>query len=83
VCVDNKDAKPDTIKPLTSTTGEQCTFDLLNLLALNSHQVEIAKRYSQKAREAEYEKVTIPRETMPVEVNRSDCWRKRPMGAHS
>ena len=66
---DAHDAEPVTIKPLPSATGEQCTFDLLNLLAVNSHQVEIVKLYAQKEETTEIEKVTIPGETMPVEVN--------------
>jgi hypothetical protein len=66
---DDEDAEPVAIKPLTSATGEQCTFDLLNLLALNSHQVDIAKLYSQNAHAKDNEKVTIPGETMPFEVN--------------
>jgi len=36
------------IKPLISASGEQCTFDLKNLLAINSHQVETGKLYSTK-----------------------------------
>ena len=66
---DAPDSEPVTIKPLPSATGEQCTFDLLNLLALNSHQVEIVRLYAQKTKTTEDEKVTIPGEAMPVEIN--------------
>jgi hypothetical protein len=57
------------IKPLISATGEQCTFDLLNLLAVNSHQLDVSKLYSQQKETTSEEIVTIPGETMPVSVN--------------
>lgn len=66
---DEDDIKPVTIKPLVSATGEQCTFDLLNLLAVNSHQLEVSKLHSQQNGTASQEMVTIPGETMPVSVN--------------
>mmetsp|Transcript_16556 Transcript_16556/g.27451 ORF Transcript_16556/g.27451 Transcript_16556/m.27451 type:complete len:463 (+) Transcript_16556:61-1449(+) len=59
---------PVTIKPVASATGEQCTFDLRNLLALNSHQVEAAKLYSKKSRKGE-EDVTIPGGKLQLTVN--------------
>mmetsp|Transcript_10112 Transcript_10112/g.14833 ORF Transcript_10112/g.14833 Transcript_10112/m.14833 type:complete len:437 (-) Transcript_10112:1119-2429(-) len=46
------------IKPISSPTGENCTFDLRNLLAMNSHQVETAKLYLTK-KEGD-EEITIP-----------------------
>lgn len=50
-----------------SATGEQCTFDLRNLLAMNSHQVDTSKLYAassgkaakKKMKEAQAEKLTI------------------------
>lgn len=58
---------PITIKPVASATGEQCTFDLRNLLALNSHQVETAKLYSKKGRSTE--EITIPGEKLQVTID--------------
>jgi len=43
--IKHDDEKPK-FKPLVSASGEQCTFDLKNLLAINSHQVETVKLYS-------------------------------------
>jgi len=36
--------------PLKSAAGEQCTFDLRNLLAVNAHQISTAELYSSKAK---------------------------------
>lgn len=46
------------IKPIASATGENCTFDLRNLLAINSHQVETAKLYLTK--KLDHQEITIP-----------------------
>jgi hypothetical protein len=73
---DDEDAPagPVTIKPVASATGEQWTFDLRNLLALNSHQVETAKLYSKKGRSAE--EITIPGEKLQVTIDEAHLLEK-------
>lgn len=66
---DEDDNGPVTIKPVASATGEQCTFDLRNLLALNSHQVETAKLYKKKGRNEGEDGITIPGEKLQVIIN--------------
>jgi hypothetical protein len=56
--------------------GEQCTFDLCNLLAVNSHQVAVSKLYS-KARKEDAEHITIPStEALSVLVNEAHLLEK-------
>ena len=56
----------------SSTTKEQCTFDLRNLTAINSHQISNKALYSSAARRQEEEehsssKVTIPHANTAVQ----------------
>lgn len=53
---------PKDIKPVASSVGEQCTFDLRHLVAVNSHQVNSSKLYKQKTKKdtAEEDTTTIP-----------------------
>lgn len=44
----------------TSSSSEQCTFDLRNLVAVNSHQLDTAALYSKKQSEDDANNVTIP-----------------------
>ena len=48
---DHEDRVPSATNQISSSSafGEPCTFDLRNLLALNSHQVDTQKLYSTKA----------------------------------
>lgn len=62
-------AGPVEIKPVASANGEQCTFDLYNLMAINSHQVDVSKLYSKKKKKQVDENITIGAETMTVTVN--------------
>jgi hypothetical protein len=71
-----EDDEPVEIKPMASATGEQCTFDLYNLLALNTHQVDIAKLYSKPKKSSIDEDVTIPAENMPVTVDEAHLLEK-------
>lgn len=64
-----EDTGPVEIKPVASANGEQCTFDLYNLLATNSHQVDVSKLYSKKKKKQLDEDITIGAETMTVTVN--------------
>jgi hypothetical protein len=58
------------ISPLVSATGEQCTFDLRNLLAMNVHQVSTAALYSTKTKTPTSEgKHTIAPTGLGVTVN--------------
>jgi hypothetical protein len=58
------------ITPVASATGEQCTFDLRNLLAMNSHQVSTAALYSTKTKKASSdEKLTIAPTGLGVSIN--------------
>ena len=56
------------IVPPTSTTGEQCTFDLRNLLATNAHQINTAELYLPKTK-SQKKNVTICPENLDVVVN--------------
>jgi hypothetical protein len=72
---DNEQEKRSTankleIIPVASATGEQCTFDLRNLLAMNSHQVSTAALYSTKTKKASSEeKLTIAPTGLGVSIN--------------
>jgi hypothetical protein len=58
------------ITPVASSTGEQCTFDLRNLLAMNSHQVSTAALYSGKTKKgASDENLTIAPTGLGVSIN--------------
>jgi DNA-directed RNA polymerase subunit delta len=60
------------INPVASATGESCTFDLRNLLAMNVHQVSSATLYSasNKAKKtASDENITIAPSGLGVFVN--------------
>jgi hypothetical protein len=58
------------ITPIASATGEQCTFDLRNLLAMNSHQVSTAALYSTKTKKpSSDEKLTIAPTGLGVSIN--------------
>jgi hypothetical protein len=58
------------INPVASANGEQCTFDLRNLLAMNVHQVSTAALYSTKAKMSTSEdKHTIAPTGLGVSVN--------------
>jgi hypothetical protein len=46
------------IEPPKSATGEPCTFDLRNLLAMNAHQINVKQLYSN--RNPVTEDITIP-----------------------
>lgn len=61
----------DTMMNLPSSPDdEQCTFDLHNLLAVNTHQINTTKLYSNRnSKSAKEENITIPPTTMDVEVN--------------
>ena len=68
--------EPVQIQPSLSAMGEQCTFDLCNLLAVNSHQVAVSKLYS-KARKEDAEHITIPStEALSVLVNEAHLLEK-------
>ena len=58
------------LTPPTSATGEQCTFDLRNLLAINSHQVNSSLLYKKrKAKDTGDElHLTIPPSSDRMEV---------------
>ena len=53
----------------TSTSGEQCSFDLRNLLAMNSHQIDTSELYSRRSKKEKEEHITIPPEKMGSVVN--------------
>jgi len=58
------------INPIVSANGEQCTFDLRNLVAMNVHQVNSASLYSTKTKKkASNESLTIPPDNLGVVVN--------------
>lgn len=58
-------------KVAESAHGEQCTFDLRNLLALNAHQVDVSKLYSRKKESSQpvEPSIAIPPENLTVNVN--------------
>jgi hypothetical protein len=58
---------PPTIEQPASATGEPCTFDLRNLLALNAHQVDAKALYKGKPKAAPA--VTIPASQNLVGIN--------------
>jgi hypothetical protein len=60
---------PVQIKPMASATGEQVTFDLRNLLAFNSHQVNTSALYKTKKSKKVEENITIPLEGPANVVN--------------
>jgi hypothetical protein len=60
-------AVPPTIEQPASATGEPCTFDLRNLLALNAHQVDSKALYKGKPKSEPA--VTIPASQTLVGVN--------------
>lgn len=60
VSEEETEVKPVQIKPMTSATGEQVTFDLRNLLAFNSHQVNTSALYKTKKSKQVEENITIP-----------------------
>jgi hypothetical protein len=57
------------ISPMTSANGEQCTFDLRNLLGMNVHQISTAELYSTKTKKATSENLSIAPTTLGVTVN--------------
>lgn len=57
------------IAPPTSATGEPCSFDLRNLLALNTHQIDTTALYSKRKIAESGEKLTIAPESTGVVVN--------------
>jgi hypothetical protein len=67
---EEKEQKPswDRIESQLSASGEQCTFDLRNLVAVNSHQLNASSLYSSKksARESD---ITIPLEDNRIQVD--------------
>lgn len=70
---DEEDDAPEekvAIKPPVSAMGESCTFDLRNLLAMNTHQIDATSLYTKKKKQSSEEKVTIPAtEALDVVVN--------------
>lgn len=64
------DQEPDPAKfeQPKSATGEPCTFDLRNLVAMNTHQVNHKKLYAGK-RTPTAESITIPASQMLLNVN--------------
>jgi hypothetical protein len=59
--------EPVTITPMISAMGEQCSFDLHNLLAVNSHQLQVSRLYSPN--DGEEENIAIPGDSMPLCVS--------------
>lgn len=55
---DEEDPASEQFEQPTSSTGEPCTFDLRNLLAVNAHQINTKMLYS--TAKGENESVTIP-----------------------
>jgi archaellum component FlaD/FlaE len=57
------------ISNITSANGEQCTFDLRNLLGMNVHQLSTAELYSTKTKKPTDESLSIAPTTLGVTVN--------------
>mmetsp|Transcript_15258 Transcript_15258/g.21259 ORF Transcript_15258/g.21259 Transcript_15258/m.21259 type:complete len:469 (+) Transcript_15258:94-1500(+) len=51
------------------TSGEGCTFDMKNLIAINSHQVSSASLYKKTKSKNEEESLTIPPDSLGVSIN--------------
>lgn len=54
--------------PPPSLNGEQCSFDLRNLMAINSHQISISELYSEKKKQ-DVEEITLLGENMELKIN--------------
>lgn len=65
-----------TLTPSTSSIGEQCTFDIRNLLAMNTHQISVNDLYTATSKKSKDEKVTIPGDKLPVTVNEAHLLEK-------
>jgi hypothetical protein len=66
---DETDKAPTTtFIPTPSASGEQCTFDLRNLLASNSHQINVSELYAEQSTVNE-NKITIPGTNLPFLAN--------------
>ena len=51
------------------SSEEPCSFDLRNLLATNTHQINVSELYGHVAKNDREERITIPGESMTVSVN--------------
>jgi regulator of ribosome biosynthesis len=54
--------------PPPSLNGEQCSFDLRNLMAINSHQISTSELYSEKKKQ-DVEEITLSGENMELKIN--------------
>ena len=63
-----EDEEPSTAV-VHSASGERCTFDLHNLLAMNAHQIDTSLLYSTPSKKTTDQKLAIPGEQLGVEIN--------------
>lgn len=78
---DNGDAADEDDQPKSRRQGglpsdEQCTFDLRNLVAVNSHQLDAASLYSSKKRKAQDDAITIPLTVGGMQVDEAQLLEK-------
>jgi len=67
---DNQEGKVQVAVDPSITSGEGCTFDMKNLIAINSHQVSSASLYKKtKGNKKEEQNLTIPPDNLGVSIN--------------
>lgn len=67
---DNQKGKVQVAVDPSITSGEGCTFDMKNLIAINSHQVSSASLYKKtKGNKKEEQNLTIPPDNLGVSIN--------------
>jgi hypothetical protein len=76
--IEQRQRSAQTLTSSTSSLGEQCTFDLRNLVAMNTHQLSVNDLYTvaNDNKQQPIENVTIPGEKLPVAVNEAHLLEK-------
>jgi hypothetical protein len=66
---DNSEQKQTSRGMGSSLSSEQCTFDLRNLVAVNSHQIDATSLYSSKKKTSNDADITIPWQVPGIQVD--------------
>lgn len=72
----NKDKQKQSRRTIGSSSGEQCTFDLRNLVAVNSHQLDATSLYSSKRKQSKEADITIPSTLTGIQVDEDQLLEK-------
>ena len=73
---DDDDDQPPSRQQGGSTSDEHCTFDMRNLVAVNSHQLDAASLYSSKKSKAQDDNITIPLTVDGIQVDETQLLKK-------